>query len=117
MDQVISHIPLNASLLISGGACGVDTLAEQAARELCIPIQILRPDYRTHGRLAPLVRDDKIVQQADLVLAFWDGSSSGTAYTLRRCVDSHTPASFPLLCRPTGMSDLAGDFHLKCGLG
>ncbi len=91
MDQVISHIPLNASLLISGGACGVDTLAEQAARELCIPIQILRPDYRTHGRLAPLVRDDKIVQQADLVLAFWDGSSSGTAYTLRRCVDSHTP--------------------------
>lgn len=31
LDELISHIPQNASELVSGGAAGVDALAEQAA--------------------------------------------------------------------------------------
>ena len=91
VDQIVSHIPANTSMLISGGAGGVDALAEEAARALRLPIRVLKPDYQSHGRMAPLLRDDQIVQQADMVIAFWDGYSPGTAYTLRRCVDTHTP--------------------------
>ena len=43
------------------------------------------PDYARHGRRAPLMRNDLIVARAELVLAFWDGRSRGTVYTIRRC--------------------------------
>lgn len=43
------------------------------------------------GRFAPLVRNSEIVGYADLVLAFWDGRSRGTADTLRKCVETGTP--------------------------
>lgn len=31
------------------------------------------------------MRNDLIVARAELVLAFWDGRSRGTVYTIRRC--------------------------------
>lgn len=31
------------------------------------------------------MRNDLIVARAELVLAFWDGCSRGTVYTIRRC--------------------------------
>ena len=91
LDEIIAQIPVNTSMLLSGGAGGVDTLAEEAARLLHLHIRVLRPDYQTYGRMAPLLRDNQIVQQADLVLAFWDGHSPGTAYTLNQCVQTQTP--------------------------
>lgn len=45
LDELISHIPQNASELVSGGAAGVDALAEQAAGRLGLPIRVFRPDY------------------------------------------------------------------------
>ena len=91
LDELISHIPQNASELVSGGAAGVDALAEQAAGRLGLPIRVFRPDYDRDGRFAPLVRNSEIVGYADLVLAFWDGRSRGTADTLRKCVETSTP--------------------------
>ena len=40
------------------------------------------PDYDKYGKAAPLVRDRLIVDNSDCVLAFWDGKSRGTKYTL-----------------------------------
>ena len=40
LDELISHIPQNASELVSGGAAGVDALAEQAAGRLGLPIRV-----------------------------------------------------------------------------
>ena len=85
-------VPLRRLLRPEGGEEGlrVDS-PEEAARLLHLPIRVLRPDYQTYGRMAPLLRDNQIVQQADLVLAFWDGHSPGTAYTLNQCVQTQTP--------------------------
>lgn len=72
------------SVIISGGAVGADTLlAERYARERGIPIRIFLPDYAAHGRRAPLLRNQLIVGEASVVLAFWDGRSPGTAHALR----------------------------------
>lgn len=89
--DMLPHIPENTTGLVSGGAIGIDSLAEQAARQLGLPIEIISPDYDTNGRLAPLIRNHKIVESADLLLAFWDMSSHGTAHTLNSCVQSGTP--------------------------
>ena len=75
-------IPPDADLIISGGADGVDKLAEKYADRKGIKKMILYPDYELYGKSAPLIRDKLIVDNADLVVAVWDGSSTGTEFTI-----------------------------------
>ena len=70
------------SKIVSGGAKGADNLAAQYARENSIELQEFLPDYKRHGRGAPLVRNKLIVDASDMVIAFWDGKSRGTKYTM-----------------------------------
>ncbi len=89
---VCKHIPRNASEIVSGGAVGVDSMAKRYAHAQNLPLRIIRPNYTGtdlyEKRRAPLARNREIVDYADVVIAFWDGSSSGTAYTIeyaRKC--------------------------------
>lgn len=91
LEAMLAHIPQNTSELVSGGAIGIDTMAERAATRLGLPIKVFLPDYTAYGRMAPLCRNREIVDYADLVLAFWDNHSRGTAHVLRYCVESHKP--------------------------
>lgn len=90
-QQLIPWIPANCTQIVSGGARGIDTLAEEAARQLGIPLLCLRPDYNRYGRQAPLRRNDEILGNCDYVLAFWDYCSRGTCYTITECIRRHIP--------------------------
>lgn len=68
--------------MVSGGAWGVDTVAEQEARSLLIPVQVYKPHYDRFGSRAPLVRNEEIVNDCDRLVAFWDGKSTGTMHTV-----------------------------------
>ena len=75
---------LRPTLCVHGGAIGFDTQVETLCRELGIPTRIYRPDYRTHGRSAPLERNKLIVADGEQLIALWDGrQSGGTAMTVR----------------------------------
>lgn len=76
------YIPLETDLIISGGAKGIDTLAEQFAAHHGIATEIYRPRYDLYGRAAPLKRNETMVDRADQVLVVWDGTSSGSKYTM-----------------------------------
>lgn len=91
VEDLIKMIPLNCTRLISGGADGVDQLVRQAAETLKIPLMEYLPDYFRYGRRAPLVRNSKIIEHADLVLAFWDMRSHGTAHTITECIRLRIP--------------------------
>lgn len=91
VESIIAHIPQNASELVSGGALGIDSLAETAAEKLSLPIKVFLPDYDLNGRTAPLTRNQQIVDYADFVLAFWDTHSRGTAHALNYCVQTNKP--------------------------
>lgn len=73
--SIYSGIPDN---IVSGGAKGADTLAAQFATEMDIPLLVFKPDYQKYGRGATLVRNTQIIENADVVFAFWDGQSKGT---------------------------------------
>ena len=75
------YVPKDVEWIISGGADGVDTLAEQYADKHRISKLILRPEYARYGRGAPLKRNEEMVKLADSVLVIWDGKSRGTKYT------------------------------------
>ena len=74
-------VPTETELIISGGARGIDTVAERYADEHGIKKQIVRPSYELYGRAAPIKRNEVMVDMADYVLIIWDGKSKGTKYT------------------------------------
>lgn len=72
------------SEVISGGATGIDTLAEQWAKRNCLEFCAYLPQYEVYGgKYAPIERDKDMVNAADKVVAFWDGQSKGTLFTIR----------------------------------
>lgn len=73
---------LRPTAIISGGAAGADKLAETYAKLRNLPLTVFPPDWQRHGRSAGFIRNAEIVVHADGVLAFWDGSSKGTAHTI-----------------------------------
>ncbi len=80
--DISGYVPPDTKLIISGGAVGVDTIAERYADKKGIKKLILYPNYELYGKSAPLIRDKLIVDNADLVIAFWDGVSKGTQFTI-----------------------------------
>lgn len=77
--------------IISGGARGIDTLAAMYARKHGMKLLEFRPDYATYGRGATFVRNRMIVDVADVVIAFWNGTSRGTKYTINYAKKKHVP--------------------------
>ncbi len=64
--------------IVSGGARGVDSCAAEYARQNGLRLTVFLPEYERYGRAAPLLRNKRIVDYADKIVAFWDGSSKGT---------------------------------------
>lgn len=89
--QIEEELPAHCTQIISGGAGGVDSVAKKLADEKQIPIKIIKPDYKRYGRRAPLVRNLQIVKNADMLLAFWDCASRGTAHTIAACIRENVP--------------------------
>lgn len=77
------YIPKETELIISGGASGVDSIAEEYADKHRISKLIMYPKYEIYGKAAPLKRNEIMVDIADEVLIIWDGKSRGTNYTAK----------------------------------
>ena len=74
-------------LIISGGAEGADTLAVEWARDYGIPFTVFPalwhdPWTGVYNKGAGFKRNRDIVEEADIVIAFWDGVSKGTSNTI-----------------------------------
>ncbi len=77
------YIPNDVDEIISGGARGIDTLAEKYADEHKLSKHILRPKYHLYKRGAPIKRNREMIEMADAVLIIWDGRSRGTRSTIQ----------------------------------
>ena len=91
IEKIIDSIPQKTSVIISGGATGVDTLAKKAALKLNVPLLEILPNYEKYGRKAPLVRNLEIISKSDEVVAFWDYKSYGTKYVIHECLKIQKP--------------------------
>jgi len=86
-----NFLPENVTEIVSGGARGIDTCAREYALTHNIKLTEFLPDYNHYGRGAPLKRNLEIIAYADLVLAFWDGTSRGTKYVIDNCKKQGVP--------------------------
>ena len=85
INDLGKYLPEGTTEIVSGGARGVDTCAKEYAQANGLAYTEFLPDYDRYGRAAPIRRNDLIVNHADLVLAFWDGTSRGTGYVIDYC--------------------------------
>ena len=96
------YISADIHTIISGGACGIDRLAEKYADLHRLSKYIILPRYDLYGRAAPLKRNELMVDIADSVLVIWDGNSKGTQYTLQYAKKKNKPITliqYPCYCR------------------
>lgn len=77
--------------LISGGAKGADSLARKFATDRRLQFADFIPDWKNEGKSAGFNRNTKIVNECDMVLAFWDGMSRGTADTIEKAKRAKKP--------------------------
>jgi predicted Rossmann fold nucleotide-binding protein DprA/Smf involved in DNA uptake len=79
--KYVSSLP-KGTMVISGGAKGVDTAAAIAARERGLEKKEYLPQWHEYGKRAAFIRNTMIVKMSDEVVAFWDGKSKGTKMTI-----------------------------------
>jgi predicted Rossmann fold nucleotide-binding protein DprA/Smf involved in DNA uptake len=84
LDRVrdyVNELP-GDTVVVSGGARGVDLAAEQAAKERGLEVIVFRPSDPSNPE-SYLSRNRQIVENSDRLVAFWYGRSRGTAYTIQ----------------------------------
>ncbi len=69
-------------IVVSGGAKGADSLAEEWADTRGLPKIIFHAEWEKYGKAAGFKRNAYIIDTADMVLAYHDGQSRGTAHSI-----------------------------------
>ena len=94
-SQIINDY--NPAHIVSGGAKGIDTFAENYAKLNNIPFTIFPPEYNKYGRIATFIRNQQIVDASDMIIAFHTKDSKGTMDTIRRTKRSNKPLKIHLI--------------------
>lgn len=81
--EELAKLPADA-VIIHGAARGADSLAANIARDLGLQVEGYPADWDKYGKSAGYRRNiEMLSQKPDLVIAFWDGVSPGTAHTIQ----------------------------------
>ena len=79
VEAAVSESGFSVSTVVSGTAAGVDRLGEEWATRRNIPVERYPADWDRYGKRAGHIRNRKMAENADALVAVWDGVSRGTA--------------------------------------
>ena len=88
--EFVEKLP-EGTVVVTGGAKGVDRVAEMAAAGCGLETVVFLPKWAKYGKRAGFVRNERIVEMVDEVVAFWDGESKGTEHTIGLARESGKP--------------------------
>lgn len=77
MDYLLSNISDDITI-VCGMARGADMLGERYAKEMGYGIDYFPADWDKFGKAAGYLRNEEMADNADALVAFWDGKSRGT---------------------------------------
>lgn len=80
--EAITESGFNITAVISGTARGVDRLGERYAEENNIILEKYPAEWNNLGKRAGYVRNIKMAENADALIALWDGYSKGTGHMI-----------------------------------
>jgi len=70
--------------IVSGGARGADKLGERYAKEIGLTPTVMKADWDEYGKAAGPIRNSQMAKYADALIAFHDGSSTGTSDMIKK---------------------------------
>jgi len=73
----------SVTAVITGGARGADQLGETWARTHQVPCHRFPAEWQRLGTAAGYHRNRQMAQAGDILVAFWDGVSNGTAHMIQ----------------------------------
>jgi YspA, cpYpsA-related SLOG family len=76
LDIVMREVKITE--VITGGALGVDTIADKIAKERQLDRTIMFANWEKHAGSAGPRRNLRMAKYGDLLMALWDGKSDGT---------------------------------------
>ena len=77
--------------IVSGGAQGVDFLAELYAKKHTLKFTEFKANWKANGRAAGFLRNTQMAEYADALIAVWDGKSKGTFHMMSEMVKRNKP--------------------------
>lgn len=78
-DNILSQKRMTHTIvIISGTARGADSLGELYARERDYTVERFPANWQQYGKAAGQIRNRLMADNADALIAFWDGHSTGT---------------------------------------
>jgi adenine/guanine phosphoribosyltransferase-like PRPP-binding protein len=86
-EQVMKEY--NPEFIVTGDANGTDHLARMYALENNIPFIFHAANWEVYGKAAGPMRNEKIVKDSDMILAFWNHKSRGTKSTIELAKKHH----------------------------
>jgi hypothetical protein len=84
VKQLEDAFYIKVTKVVSGGARGIDHCAELYAKQYRKKLEVYKPDWDKYGKRAGFIRNELIINNADYVLAFWNGESKGTLDSIRK---------------------------------
>ena len=88
----ISNIKDDIQFVSGGCKSGADNLIKKYCIENGYNLIEHLPDYEKYkGKVAPLKRNHKIVDDSDMLIAFWNEMSKGTEYTIKLAQEKGIP--------------------------
>ena len=97
VDNLADYLPQETTMIVSGGAKGIDSCAKEYALANNIPITEFLPEYEKYGKIAPLKRNIEIIQHSDFMLIIWDRKSRGTKHVIDNCNKLNVPSRVILM--------------------
>ena len=91
-ELIIKQLIIDGEMteFISGGARGVDSFAEDIV-DSTVKKTIFKSDWDKYGKSAGFIRNKLIIDEANMVLAFWDGKSKGTKHSIDLAIKAGKP--------------------------
>lgn len=76
--EAIESAPFYPEMILTGGAHGVDAIAEEYAHLRGIRLQVFQAEWWKHGQKAGPLRNREMARQGDALVLVWDGHSHGS---------------------------------------
>lgn len=88
VEAYVAGLPSDASI-VTGSASGVDATAARAAAGRNLPVHRVPASFDEISDPARgKERNQRLVAMCDVLVAFWDGKSSGTRMTIDGAIDA-----------------------------
>ena len=82
VEQATAESGFDISSVISGTARGIDEAGEAWAADNMIACHKYPADWKAHGKSAGYKRNQQMAENADALIAIWDGESKGTKHMI-----------------------------------